>query len=90
MYGFHSNGVTASGVPLPELCWLRDDSGVDLLPTGCESCDCVTLVGAEDDKGCNCVVAPGEGEGRWWWALELALVALLYAGLRLRPGPKGA
>jgi hypothetical protein len=65
------------GVPLPELCWLRDESGVDLLPGGCEQCDCVTLTGESIDDGCGCEASPGAAPvTRWWWALlELGLVA---------------
>jgi hypothetical protein len=65
------------GVPLPELCWLRDESGVDLLPGGCEQCDCVTLTGESIDDGCGCEAGPGAAPvTRWWWALlELGLVA---------------
>lgn len=71
------------GVPLPELCWLRDSSGVDLLPSGCEACDCVVLVGDEPDEGCDCEVAAApEHASGWWLALELAL--LLGVGLGLR------
>jgi MYXO-CTERM domain-containing protein len=42
-------------VPAPELCWLRDSSGVDLLPAGC-GCDCVSLYKAVLDDGCACAV----------------------------------
>jgi V8-like Glu-specific endopeptidase len=63
------------GVPLPELCWLRDDSGVDLLPDGCEACDCVVLNGDAPDEGCDCKTAPRRERGRGWWlALELGLL----------------
>ena len=80
------------GVPLPELCWLRDSSGVDLLPSGCEACDCVTLVGEATDDGCGCSLARGRAgasspgdEGRpWpWLALELGVVLAAF-GLALR------
>ena len=42
------------GVPLPELCWLRDDSGVDLLPDACAQCDCVVLEPEPANEGCGC------------------------------------
>jgi V8-like Glu-specific endopeptidase len=73
------------GVPLPELCWLRDDSGVDLLPDGCESCDCVSLHGDKPDDGCDCR-APGTPprERTWWLLLELFAVASLGAWLHRR------
>ncbi len=41
------------GVPLPELCWVRDSSGVDLLPDGCEDCACVDIAPTRDE-GCDC------------------------------------
>ena len=64
------------GVPMPELCWLRDDSGLNLLPDGCDACDCVVLNGDAPDDGCGCEVGGARGGDRWWWlALELALLA---------------
>src|SRR5690606_13922230 len=63
------------GVPMPELCWLRDSSGVDLLPAGCEACDCVVLSGDKPDEGCDCEAAPvGERERGLYLALELCLL----------------
>ena len=53
------------GVPLPELCWLRDDSGVDLLPGACEQCDCVVLKTAEsEEEGCGCASADVDAGAR--------------------------
>lgn len=73
------------GVPLPELCWLRDDSGVDLLPAGCEACDCVALRGDAPDDGCDCRLPEAAPRDRWWWlVLELAAIALLGAWLHRR------
>jgi V8-like Glu-specific endopeptidase len=73
------------GVPLPELCWLRDDSGVDLLPDGCESCDCVALHGDVPDDGCDCQLAVTPPRERvWWLLLELAAIASLGAWLHRR------
>jgi hypothetical protein len=82
--GGECGGGGIYGVPLPELCWLRDDSSVDLLPAGCETCDCVMLAGDEPDKGCNCELpaATAERVSGWWLALELA--ALTGLGLWLR------
>jgi hypothetical protein len=82
------------GVPLPELCWLRDSSGVDLLPNGCETCDCVALVGEATDEGCGCSLGPGRagaagtgagGDGRGWAGLAWGLV-LAGVGLGVRRG----
>jgi hypothetical protein len=75
------------GVPLPELCWLRDASGVDLLPGGCETCDCVALSGEAPEAGCACELSPGgrAGPSRWLGG-GLALVVGLGLGLGLRRG----
>jgi V8-like Glu-specific endopeptidase len=71
------------GVPLPELCWLRDSSGVNLLPDGCDACDCVMLNGEAPDDGCNCELASTPPRERWWWlALELAVLAGLAGASR--------
>jgi V8-like Glu-specific endopeptidase len=73
------------GVPLPELCWLRDESGVDLLPAGCETCDCVMLHGEPLDDGCDCRVPEmPQRERTWWLLLELAAIAMLGAWLHRR------
>lgn len=74
------------GVPLPELCWLRDDSDVDLLPAGCEACDCVTLHGETPDDGCDCRLseAPQRGERPWWLLFEFGAIAALGVWLRVR------
>jgi hypothetical protein len=74
------------GVPLPELCWLRDESGVDLLPAGCETCDCVSLRGELPDEGCDCrqPEAPVQRGRVWWLLFELGAIALLGAWLHRR------
>lgn len=63
------------GVPLPELCWLRDDSGVDLLPNGCEACDCVDLAPEPVDEGCGCTSGVANERGQLAWAASLAALA---------------
>lgn len=71
------------GVPFPELCWLRDSSGVDLLPSGCEMCDCITLASTTDDAGCNCDLSNSpQRERAWWFALALLLGIGLLRRLR--------
>lgn len=78
-------------VPAPELCWLRDASGVDLLPAGCESCDCVVLNGDAPDEGCECELSPTRGDdSRGWLGLELALVFGLGFGWRRRRARRSA
>ena len=76
------------GVPFPELCWLRDDSGVDLLPAGCEGCDCLTLRGAPDeDEGCSCGVDREQPAPWWVVALELSALAGVFAWRRRTRSP---
>jgi hypothetical protein len=73
------------GVPLPELCWLRDDSGVDLLPAGCEACDCVSLHGEIPDDGCDCRLPEAPQRDRvWWLVLEIGAIVGLGAWLHAR------
>jgi hypothetical protein len=60
------------GVPFPELCWLRDSSGVDLLPGGCETCNCVMLEGEAPDAGCELDASPQRERGQGF-ALALLL-----------------
>lgn len=48
-------------VPLPALPWIRDETGIDLLPPGCADAECVDTSLAED--GCGCRHAPGRTEG---------------------------
>lgn len=63
------------GVPLPELCWVRDSSGTDLLPEGCGGCDCVDIT-PERDKGCACTLPVESGERSGWLAMLIALALL--------------
>ncbi len=80
------------GVPMPELCWLRDSSGVDLLPDGCDACDCVVLHGDEAEDGCSCELAAAPDRRRGWWlALELVVLGAgtVRPGRRRRPPLKG-
>jgi hypothetical protein len=63
------------GAPLPALCWVRDDSGVDVVPAGCESCDCVDLTQpTEEQRGCA-VHAERSSPWGWWLALWPWLLA---------------
>lgn len=56
------------GASHASLCWLREDAGVNLLPPGCESCDCVGPV-----QGCSCTTQHG--------GAPATLVVVLLAGL---------
>jgi MYXO-CTERM domain-containing protein len=55
------------GVPYAGLCWIRDDTGIDLLEDGCD-CDCLHT--APDEKGCHVGAPPEPSAG-----LALAVVA---------------
>jgi len=48
-------GDSVYGVPYPVLTWLRDETGVDLLPTDCPEGDCLVTEQPEE-RGCS--VAP--------------------------------
>lgn len=58
------------GAPYPALCWVRDETGVDLLPSGCDSCDCLRTVPPE-----GCAVEPRRTRGPH--ALAWLLVVML-------------
>ena len=62
------------GVVFPELCWLRDSAGVDLLPAGCETCSCVTLVRDDPETGCGCDLSTSTQRGRAWWFVLVLLL----------------
>jgi V8-like Glu-specific endopeptidase len=40
------------GAPYPALCWVRDETGVDLIGPLCSACDCLDIAPPGDDKGC--------------------------------------
>lgn len=55
--GVTSRGYTCGkggyySVPMGGLCWLYDDSKLDLRPDGCDACDCLET--APGDEGCGC------------------------------------
>jgi hypothetical protein len=41
------------GVPYPALCWLREQTGVDLLEGTCQACDCVAMAPPPQEDGCS-------------------------------------
>ncbi len=42
------------GTPYPGLCWVRDETGVDLIGPACAACDCLDIAPPGDDEGCGC------------------------------------
>lgn len=51
--GFDCGEGGIYGSPYPALCWVRDETGVDLT-NGCNDCDCVAIDVGKDDDGCGC------------------------------------
>lgn len=73
-------------IPAPELCWLRDSSGLDLLPGDC-GCDCVSLHAAVIDDGCACAVSDRESSvaaPRSHLVMTFGLLAVALFGRRRR------
>ncbi len=51
------------GIPYPVLCWLRDETGVDLAD-GCEACDCLTPPKNPEEESCrDCSVGDHRSQG---------------------------
>ena len=62
------------GTPYPALCWVRDETGVDLVGEGCSECDCLDTSQPSDDGKCSV------GDERS--PLELAWCALALVAIR--------
>jgi hypothetical protein len=73
------------GAPLPALCWIRDDAGVDVVPAGCEACDCIDLTPREEAGGCRAVGA--RALDGWWWLVAVAMPWSRRRGGRGRAAP---
>ncbi|MEM7151193.1 MAG: S1 family peptidase [Myxococcota bacterium] len=69
------------GTPFPALTWVRDETGIDLLPEGCSEGDCLDLTPPSEEQGRCAVARPGRGSGIPWLLLPLLL---------LRPRRRGA
>lgn len=65
------------GVPYPVLTWLRDETGVDLLPPDCQLGDCLDLLPGTEQERCS-VASPGQA------APGLPLLLVLLAARRRR------
>lgn len=68
------------GAALPALCWARDESGVDVVPAGCEDCDCIDLRPRDDERR-GCAVHGGRASP---WGVWLLLWPGLLARRRAR------
>ena len=60
------------GAPYPALCWVREETGVDLVGDACSDCDCLDTA-PPDERGCGCTSERDAGG----WALALLVVGLL-------------
>lgn len=58
------------GVPYAALCWLRDETDVDLVAPGCDACDCIDTA-PPADNGCG---VTDERSGRGMLALVVITV----------------
>lgn len=57
-------GDSVYGVPYPVLTWLRDETGVDLLPKDCPDGTCLDT--AQPDDGCGCASSGDRGAAALW------------------------
>lgn len=62
------------GVPFPALTWIRDQTGIDLLPGDCDDGDCLDMTPPAEEDGRCAVAGPGSTRGTPW--LWLALLGL--------------
>lgn len=69
------------GAPFAALDWVRDETGIDLLPANCADADCLDMSPPNEDNG-RCAVGSSEraGWGAWQW-----LPLILLASRRRRP-----
>lgn len=73
-YGCGERGIYTA--PYPALCWLRDETSLDLLPPECSACDCIQL----EEDGCSCS-SEGAGDSRG----QLLILGLAVVLRRRRP-----
>lgn len=66
------------GTPYPALCWLADETGVDLRADGCGTCDCLDTSQPGDDGNCRVYVNAPSAPAAWLW------VGLFAAGVTRR------
>ena len=71
------------GAPYPALCWIREETGIDLLDGSCSECDCVSTEPAEDEvregarKGCRIGATDDFPRGSGALALGLLMLGAL-------------
>lgn len=61
------------GTPYPALCWVRNETGVDLLGPGCGDCDCLDTSPPHDDHGCAAERPASAWASLWLLALAVPL-----------------
>ena len=66
------------GTPYPALCWLADETGVDLRLDGCGTCDCLDTTQPGDDGHCRVYVNAPSAPAAWLW------IGLFAAGITRR------
>jgi Trypsin len=71
------------GAPFPALTWIRDETGIDLLPADCEDGDCLDMSPPVEEDG-RCAVASPDRAAPPWVLLVLALIMV-----RRPPSPGG-
>ncbi|HET6581930.1 MAG TPA: S1 family peptidase [Nannocystaceae bacterium] len=73
------------GTPYPALCWVRDETGVDLIGPNCSACDCLDIA-TDDDEGCAVARPRERDDERGSLALLVVLATLQRWRSRRRAG----
>ena len=82
--GVVSRGYTCGkggfyAIPYAALCWLNQETGVDLRTDACEACDCLDI-SPKSDEGCNC--STGSTDGPFGLLMLVVLAGLRRSGAR--------
>jgi len=72
------------GTPFPALGWIRDETGIDLLPADCEGADCLDLTPPTEKEGRCAVASPGRSSSVPWLLLPLLLLRIRRYRVSLR------
>ncbi len=78
------------GTPYPALCWLADETGVDLRADGCTSCDCLDTTQPGDDGQCRVYVNAPSTPAAWLWVGLFAVGVTRRRRSRSRRRPRPA